>query len=102
MAGQVCRFVYVSESTTGISGTDLNESVNVYPNPNTGSFVVNVGGLQGLKIEIFNLMGEVIATPDNSRDGIYEVDLSGQAAGMYYVRIQSENQVVTKKVTVNK
>jgi hypothetical protein len=34
--------------------------------------------------------------------GHYEVNLNGYAAGVYFVRMQIQDQIITKKVVLNK
>ena len=69
-----------------------NDSVNVFPNPNTGQFTVVCNrtittGTQPI-IEIYNLLGEKIYTA-NLYDGNTAINLEGLSPGIYIYRINS-------------
>jgi hypothetical protein len=107
VADEICRFVFVgAPPANGIDENDLNSSVTIYPNPNSGVFRLDISLSEPkeLKIEIYNMMGALVKTVDNSKSAtaVYEIDLSNNASGVYYVRVQSDDQVINRKVTISK
>lgn len=82
------------------STVEINPStIKVSPNPSTG--ILNLNGLPESypvqSIQVFDLLGQNILTTENTTG----VDLSGQAAGVYFINIRFENEaVVTKKVSL--
>jgi len=99
------------------------QQITVYPNPTGGEFVVTSNRLQVTDIEIFDLMGRKVyeqkaedakarkceSTKDNSpslegwqsqADGVV-INISHLPAGMYFLRIQTEADVITRKIIKN-
>ena len=89
---------------TGISVTgecirvginELNNSVAIYPNPTTGEFRVSSFGVQILNIEILDVFGRSV---DIAHPPLQE-GLGGLLpAGIYFVRITTEENVIIKKI----
>ncbi|MGP8215881.1 MAG: choice-of-anchor tandem repeat GloVer-containing protein [Bacteroidia bacterium] len=77
--------------------------VSVYPNPSNGVFQLKIenGELKMKNIEIYNMLGEKIASSNSSKGGEFcslpsggegwAIDLSNQPAGIYLYRVVSEN-----------
>lgn len=75
------------------------ESIVLSPNPSSGIF--NIDGLPETtsEIRVYDIFGKSIQNAFNNS----EIDLSGQASGIYYVSILLESgQSVTKKVSLLK
>ncbi len=68
-----------------------NLAVSVFPNPATDKISVNVEGLN--KIEVYNIMGELVATSTTS-----VVDIRNLTFGTYIVKAYTQNGVSTSKV----
>ena len=82
-------------------GTDVQslsrERFNVYPNPNKGKFTVSCSEkIDGL--EIFNSTGEIIFSTLKADDRKKSIDLSNYSKGIYVIRINSGNKLLTKKI----
>ena len=79
----------------------LYESINIYPNPTENS--VRIEGTENItQIEIINTIGQVIAVIKNNGDAVMQVDLSGQANGLYLLRMRdAEENMVMKRVVKN-
>jgi hypothetical protein len=91
---------------TGIEELDGSEgTVLVYPNPNRGLFnlVVDIPGAENAQVEIINAQGRVVYNASiNNTAGYKEViDLSGNASGIYYVRVISEKFTNISKLMIN-
>jgi hypothetical protein len=74
----------------------------VYPNPTTGQLRITNYGLRITGIEIFDLLGKcvaIITSPPSG--GLGGADISVLPTGMYFVRITTENGVVTRKIIKN-
>lgn len=74
------------------------EGVSIYPNPTSG--VINVSNelLSDNTIEVRDLTGKVIAT--TSASTATTIDLTGNAAGVYIVKVSNENGYKIEKVTL--
>ncbi|MGZ4057325.1 MAG: T9SS type A sorting domain-containing protein, partial [Bacteroidia bacterium] len=91
---------------TGIDEHLLDNFVNIYPNPNNGSFNVSVEleKSNDIYLKIYNVVGEEIYSNKitNSIGGTYDIDLTNQTAGMYFVEIRTKDSKVVKKINLVK
>ncbi len=89
----------VPNSTTFIESVEL---VEVRPNPNNGLFMLNVELSENLpiQIDVFNTSGQLIkAVAKGDFTNIQQqIDLTDKATGVYLVRLQVGNEVMTKQV----
>jgi hypothetical protein len=90
----------VNVSTVGIAENN-SESFTIYPNPSTGQFTFELGTAVDLtenrKLEVFNVLGEkVLETVITTSK--FDVDLTTQKNGIYFVRIETNKGVLTKKL----
>jgi PKD repeat protein len=94
-------------SNSGIEpGLSLDKYISVYPNPNSGKFMIRVDfpSQEKVRMSISNLLGQEIAAIHDgvvSKDS-YTIDLSSAPAGMYMLNIVSDNQTITKKIIIDK
>ena len=93
------------ELRLGVEELDLADMLTVAPNPTTGLFTVNVELAQNedIQVDVYNAMGQRVqeVVNGNLSSGSYVVDLSGNANGFYYVKMQLKGAVITKKVLLN-
>ena len=91
--------VYKEIDITGISLADETPFVYIYPNPVTHGkvFVVSKSGDLIDRIELIDLQGRLILStrPRNSR---VEVELPSLASGIYFLKINSEQALLSKIV----
>ena len=77
---------------TGIEILSENNAVAVFPNPNTGKFILKIGNGLGQmskgSLEIFNLLGELISVFP-IQQMTTEIDILTQPKGIYFVKISS-------------
>jgi PKD repeat protein len=96
-----CRMTKsVSIDMVGVVEINSNQSFMVYPNPNTGSFNINLNGFKGkTQIEVLTISGQSIFT--NEIDGLFtSIDLGKVSTGMYLVKITNNGQSTMTKVQV--
>lgn len=98
-AVEVCRLVEVTGANS-VGEISLEESVTIYPNPNNGVFNIGANTDKKVKIDIYNAFGSLVKQLDHTAaiSNIYVVDLSNDAAGIYFVRITSGNRSITKRI----
>lgn len=68
-----------------------------YPNPTNGLIRIEAENIQN--VSIFNTLGQVIFETSASGD-VFEYDLSGHKAGLYYIKVETAKGIETKPVTV--
>ncbi|MCE3279101.1 MAG: hypothetical protein K0S44_1292 [Bacteroidetes bacterium] len=91
---------------TGIDELEELSNVNVYPNPTSGMFTISLvnANFGQLNIIITDIQGkEVFNFSDKNIVGDYtkEVSLEGLAKGIYYIRLNSSEDIKIKKLIVN-
>jgi hypothetical protein len=80
-------------------------NVNIFPNPSSGRFVVEIGGgnSESKTIEIMDMHGRVM----NSRylppgyGSLEEFDLSDATPGLYLIRVQEGQECLSSKILIN-
>lgn len=87
-------------STQGIN-------VSLYPNPTRGRTYLSVTSVNAgqAKISVTNTLGQKVYEKDvtlNTGTSNIELDLKEQAAGIYYVSIDTNGSTLVKKLSVNK
>ena len=65
--------------------------MNIYPNP--AEDIINIEGNGITNVMIYNLSGIKVLETDQGT-----IDASELAAGVYFARVQSGNQVITQKI----
>jgi PKD repeat protein len=93
--------------STGM-GQDFNSLVSIYPNPSSsGIITVDLGKLneKGAKIEVYDIIGNMVyerLVISNNNIDKYVVDLSTQAAGNYFMSIQTDAGMTTRRIWLTK
>jgi hypothetical protein len=88
----------------GIVETHCNASLRVYPNPTSNQLKIKNYELKITGIQIFDVFGHVVATVETrhatSLQTTHEptIDISHFPKGVYFLQIQTENDVITKKI----
>ncbi len=74
----------------GIKST--KDAVKVYPNPNTGSFILSLNNIVvNCNVEIYNVFGQKVFTAIRQSTDDNQIDLSSQPNGMYLYRVIANN-----------
>ena len=86
---------YVSASVDAIG--ENSDNVALYPNPTKGNVTIEANGMS--RITVVSVLGQVVYDTELNAD-VYTLNMSQFNAGMYMVRIHTENGVIVKRVTV--
>ncbi|MDX1665738.1 MAG: T9SS type A sorting domain-containing protein [Saprospiraceae bacterium] len=88
--------------STAIEEIDQIEYISLAPNPSSGVSRLIVRFSEGvdLQIQMFNLVGQVIWEDrfGNVMDAVYELDLSDQPSGLYFIRMAVDGKIKTVKL----
>ncbi len=85
--------------TSKIKSNNL-EFISIYPNPSAnGVFYVSNEQLATLDITVFDTTGKIVLKQVSNNPST-QINLSKQTKGIYFVKIDNKNMVVTKKVVV--
>ena len=80
----------------GINNYEMNNVV-VYPNPTKGTMQIQNSESRIENVEVYDAYGKLLNVV-NVNDNTAALDLSGYAAGTYFVKIMTENGMVTKRI----
>ena len=99
--------VKLGGNTVSISENNLDNVINVFPNPTRGVFQMQIGNGQSAigkeyKIEIYNVLGEIVLDLPITLSTNQPINLSSQPDGVYFLQLKTTDGIVTKKVMVMK
>lgn len=87
----------------GMPENQLASQLNVYPNPTSGEFDVQVNGLdKPASLTLYNVTGQLITRttvkPDAGKLLTHRFDLRNFAPGIYLLKVEAEGRVTYRKV----
>jgi hypothetical protein len=75
---------------------ELNFSI--FPNPSNGKLSIQLPTLDEVyTMTILTTSGEIVFTKNFSNQNYFEIDVSNQPKGLYYVNVTTKNSSVTQK-----
>jgi len=79
---------------------DSQNEIKIYPNPNTGKFIISVNGnIKIDKLEIYNVIGDkVYSIKTNNNYLTYIIDLTENPKGIYFIKIYSREKIYIEKI----
>ena len=95
--------VQLYENALGISDNKLlNQSIEVYPNPNNGSFYLKHNGNSKLtEIVITDILGKKIQALDlKLLKTQLNIEIPNPVSGIYFLNINTEKASITKKIII--
>jgi hypothetical protein len=101
-----CDMSYVTfAGTVGIDENEINNDlIKVFPNPSSGTFNVMIDKIfkNFNNIEVSDMLGNVIYSKEISLsdNGMILVDISDRAKGLYFLKINSDDSSVTRKILI--
>lgn len=85
--------IRVSEVISSNNTIDLDQFVNIFPNPATSHLIIKIKNLQGQEITMTDLNGkEIIRIPYQNKLNIRRFQ-----AGIYFLKLRTDQGVITKK-----
>jgi hypothetical protein len=96
----------IPTGVTGIPDVDAFAGLKIYPNPTPGMFTIEMDNpvFGELKIDILNHGGKQILKIKFEKTIEHfssQIDLSGQAKGMYIINLLIDKYLATRKLVVN-
>lgn len=101
---QACSTITVTAAVGFNEQSQLQTSLNAFPSPFTTATAINFSISQpaDVEIQVYDVTGKLITTLINSEQqaGQHTIqwDATGVDAGIYFVRMKTENGVVTRRI----
>ncbi len=91
----------VKSDIKGLDDVIGKTDITIYPNPTMGEVVLEArtgnGGLQEVRVELFNAKGELIRQ-EKFNQTFYVLDITNENAGLYILKLYSDKQVKTYQI----
>jgi PKD repeat protein len=105
-ADEVIRIVNVLERFDGMNGNKQENTFNIYPNPNTGKFTLDVqlNGSVNATVVVTDMLGNKVKelSKDKFATGKYDFNLNDLAAGNYILQLITDKETISRKLTIVK
>jgi hypothetical protein len=90
------------ESWIGIEENQSLDGLNIWPNPNDGIFNLSMANSNEVfeRVEIMNVEGQIIRQEQIVSNSIVSYDISGQPAGLYFVKVYTDKGTYSKKIVL--
>tara|TARA_B100000809_G_C15117168_1_gene522909 strand:- start:1297 stop:2550 length:1254 start_codon:yes stop_codon:yes gene_type:complete len=73
-------------------------NLSLYPNPTTGSFTIDLGETkQDIKATLINGLGQVVYSKEIASTNSFTIELDSPK-GFYFLRLETQGDVITKKI----
>jgi hypothetical protein len=99
-------YLTVTDTTTptGINDIELSKSFTIYPNPAHDKIFISLKNFTGKvnAFQVFNLQGQKISTTESTNISLVEIPVSHLAQGIYYLRITTDQGMVSKKLVIHR
>jgi hypothetical protein len=76
------------------------QGVSIYPNPSNGLLNIHMQAAGNTSVEVFNVLGETVKTASFNGTST-TLDLSGNAAGIYSVRVGNGSAFTVQRIALN-
>ncbi len=89
------------QDTTNVSIAivDLNNAIDLYPNPVSNTLNISLGSLQAEEVAIMDMYGRQVRSFEHVA-GIKTVDVSGLSAAVYFVSVTVEGTTISRRFIV--
>ena len=92
-------YINVVANTTGIKQITNSNELNIYPNPNNGSFVIEPQNtLYNVHCTVYDVNGKAVLS--QTINGKTTIDASSLNEGVYNISLQSNEGVVNKRLVI--
>ncbi len=103
--GQVDPYIFYTNNTTTKVNTVKQQSIKVYPNPNSGRFYlwVDLEQNQDVNVQILSISGKIVFNDVKnvkSNGQLVDIDASYLQSGVYMIKVVSKTNNFTSKLIV--
>lgn len=90
--------IVVTIYPTNINSLTESESFVVYPNPTKDFVNISLANEPNYKITIYDITGKILIKQAVNKQNNERIDLSDLMSGIYTVKIQIKDEIITKKI----
>jgi hypothetical protein len=97
-------FTYFPKCENNTNSIDnlIDNSLNIYPNPNQGIFRIEcTDKINASDIKLFNSSGQCLSVDDYQIEG-NQIDMSAFGSGIYLLQIQIGEHLISRKIVIEK
>lgn len=89
----------LSNPLASVSEDDLSQNINIYPNPSSGIFTIELNNKRKGESEIcvYSVTGQLIKKQIENSDR-FQIDMSDFGTGIYLLKVRNKNSVITKRI----
>lgn len=88
-----------NNNTTAINDKHLLTNINVFPNPNNGTFTIKLNEYENTTVEVYNTIGQRVLS-QALQTNLTQLSLTGFSNGMYQLRVLKNNTPVYQSKVV--
>lgn len=95
--------LFESDPYIGVDKNHLNQNIRIYPNPSSGIFHMEITGIdmKNVQISISDLSGKLIDKLLTTDGFTYNLDLSSNSKGLYFLKISTGEETIVRKLIKN-
>jgi uncharacterized delta-60 repeat protein len=96
---RIARLYSNTVTSLSLPASQVAGEMKIYPNPNNGSFKVDLPGLQvsgSAFAEVYNLMGKLVHRQNISSNVSTEINLPILPGGSYFIRVHMDNRLLVQ------
>jgi hypothetical protein len=99
--GEIHNWLVLVEIQTGMNEASAG-GVTILPNPSDGKFYIDISNQDSepITMQILDLTGRIVFEIEPAIGKKFEIDLFAQRKGMYFVRVKSNNGLLTQKIVI--
>lgn len=87
----------IEGSVTAINNINSIKGIRIFPNPVTDKLVINLADKQGLRIKVYNVVGDCVLQSDLT-NGINSLDFSKLKKGIYLIHLTGADKTYQQKL----
>ena len=76
------------------------KNLKVYPNPVSETLNIEIQSFNDLRFHLFDIYGRQVEVSPNINSSRTTIDMSQLASGVYFLSIEKEGEMVTRKIIV--
>ena len=83
-----------TQTNTSTTDKPIQNNISVYPNPATN--YIEIQPSEGSKIQIFNILGEIVLSVEQTPPSVQKINISNLTPGMYFIKIGNKVEKFVK------